>query len=362
MFNLILACSFSVGLDAKISADGNIGTDSLLRPLLKSLGKTGELGQKGLRYAERLYTSSDDAFKIFNFEVELARRSKAYSKAGIKKTAEELDQEVAEIVKNTMPNYARVGEFVRASRMLPFGNFMSFPSEIFRTGTGIAQQILRDLRDPITGSLNPFTSTNIMKGTAMKRLVGSTITLGALPYGVTEGSKAIFGVSDEEAKAASDFVAPWAKDSQKIFMKNPDTDELYFIDWSKMNSYDTLQRPFATLLRNLQEGVDQEKPLMDGFIKGVAEAAGNIASPFVDPSIYTQAFLDVTIRGGMGYFTGGRPNVWMGGTFSNDGIGIQNANVSLCAHFQLPNVFAQHARSFAGDGGNGTGQRHFAVL
>jgi hypothetical protein len=65
-----------------------------------------------------------------------------------------------------------------------------------------------------------------------------------------------------------------------------------------MNSYDTLQRPFATLLRNLQEGVDQEKPLMDGFIKGIAEAAGNIASPFVDPSIYTQAFLDVTVRGG----------------------------------------------------------------
>ena len=284
--------------DAKISADGNIGTDSLLRPLLKSLGKTGELGQKGLRYAERLYTSSDDAFKIFNFEVELARRSRAYSNAGIKKTAEELDQEVAEIVKNTMPNYARVGEFVRTSRMLPFGNFMSFPSEIFRTGTGIAQQILRDLRDPITGSLNPFTSTNIMKGTAMKRLVGSTITLGALPYGVTEGSKAIFGVSDEEAKAASDFVAPWAKDSQKIFMRNPDTDELYFIDWSKMNSYDTLQRPFATLLRNLQSGVDQEKPLMDGFIKGIAEAAGNIASPFVDPSIYTEAFMDIISRRG----------------------------------------------------------------
>jgi hypothetical protein len=81
-------------------------------------------------------------------------------------------------------------------------------------------------------------------------------------------------------------------------MRNPDTNELYFIDWSKMNSYDTLQRPFATLLRNLQSGVDQEKPLMTGFIKGIAEAAGNIASPFVDPSIYTEAFLDVTARGG----------------------------------------------------------------
>jgi hypothetical protein len=81
-------------------------------------------------------------------------------------------------------------------------------------------------------------------------------------------------------------------------MRNPDTNELYFIDWSKMNSYDTLQRPFATLLRNIQSGVDQEKPLMDGFIKGIAEAAGNIASPFVDPSIYTEAFMDIISRRG----------------------------------------------------------------
>lgn len=43
------------------------------------------------------------------------------------------------------------------------------------------------------------------------------------------------------------------------------------------------------------------------------------------------ALQTVTFRGGAGYFTGGRPNVWMGGTFSNNGIGIQNANVPLSA-------------------------------
>ena len=284
--------------DTKLSSDGNLGTDSLFKPLINSLGKTGELVKKGLDIAQKTYVGSDDVIKIFNFEVEVARRGRAYLKAGIKKTTDELEKEAAEIVKNTTPNYARVGELVRLARISPMGNFMSFPSEIFRSGTGIAQQILKDLRDPITGSLNPITSTNIMKDVAMRRLMGSAITFSVLPYGIIEGSKAIAGVSDEEAKAASDFVAPWAKDSQKIFMRNPETNELYFIDWSKMNSYDTLQRPFATLLRNIQSGVDQEKPLMTGFIKGIAEAAGNIASPFVDPSIYTEAFLDVTARGG----------------------------------------------------------------
>ena len=284
--------------DTRLSANGNLGTDSLLDPLVKSLGKTGQLAKKGLQFAERVYTTSDDVIKIFNFEVEVARRGAAYTKAGIKKTTEELEKEAAEIVKNTVQNYSRVGQFVRLSRGLPFGNFMSFPSEIFRTGVGIAEQIIKDLRDPITGSINPITSTNIMKGIAMKRLIGSTTALAALPYGLTEGAKTIFGVSDEEAKAASDFVAPWAKDSQKIFMRNSETGELYYVDWSKMNSYDTLQRPFATLLRNIQEGVDIEKPLLDGFIKGVVEASANISSPFVEPSIWTEAFLDITARGG----------------------------------------------------------------
>ena len=94
------------------------------------------------------------------------------------------------------------------------------------------------------------------------------------------------------------FVPPWAKDSMKIFMRNSETGELYFQDYSKTNVYDTLSRPFATLLRNIQEGVDQEKPLLDGFVRGIAQAAGGISSPFVEPSIWTEAFMDIFSRGG----------------------------------------------------------------
>jgi hypothetical protein len=284
--------------DVKLSPNGNIGTDSYLTPLVKSLGKAGQLAKKGLNVFDTAYVTSDNFIKIFNFEVEVARRGRAYAKAGTKKTIDELEEEAAEIVKNTVQNYSRVGEYVKLSRGLPVGNFMSFPSEIFRTGVGIAQQILKDLKDPITGSINPITSTNIMKGIAMKRLIGSTTALGVIPYAVIDGINTINGVSDEEAKAASDFVAPWSKDSRKVFMRNPETGELYYQDYSKMNVYDTLQRPFATLLRNIQEGVDKEKPLMDGFIKGIVEASSNIASPFVEPSIWSEAFADVTFRGG----------------------------------------------------------------
>ena len=283
--------------DARIIG-GNINTDSVFDPLMKSLGVAGKKLREGARFFESTYVAGDDFFKIFNFEVELARRSKAYAKAGINKTVDELEKEAAEIVKNTVSSYNRVGQLVRIARVSPFGNFMSFPSEIFRTGAGIAEQIIKDLKDPITGSINPITSTNIMKNIAMKRLIGSATATVALPLGVVEGSKAIFGVSDEEARAASNYVAPWAKDSLKAYFKDPETGKLSFFDFSKFFVYDTLSKPFVIMLNRMQQGVDKGEPLLTGFFQGIAEAAGQTASPFIDPSIYTEAFLDVSFRGG----------------------------------------------------------------
>ena len=41
-----------------------------------------------------------------------------------------------------------------------------------------------------------------------------------------------------------------------------------------------------------------KKSLMTGFIRGIAEAAGETSSPFVDPAIFTEAFMDIYSRGG----------------------------------------------------------------
>ena len=41
-------------------------------------------------------------------------------------------KEVANIVRNTVPNYGYIGPFGQGSRRLPFGNFVSFPIEVTR--------------------------------------------------------------------------------------------------------------------------------------------------------------------------------------------------------------------------------------
>src|SRR5210317_2385423 len=279
--------------------EGNIATDSVLKPLINSLGKKTSRGiKKTGKFMQDLYVAEDDFWKIMNYETQLVQRGDKYAKAGIKIPKDQLEKEVAEIVQDTIPNYAKVGEFVRAARMSPFGNFMSWPSEVYRTGFGIFEQIVKDLRDPVTRSLNPITSKNPMKSLGMKRLIGMSTAMAAIPYGLIKGSQAIFGVSNEEADAANDFVAPWAEDSQKIYMRDPETDELYYINWSQNNVYDTLTRPFQSVLRNIQQGIEDEEVLLQGFMRGIAEAAGQTASPFISESIYTEAFADIMLRGG----------------------------------------------------------------
>jgi len=289
--------------DAKIFESGNIATDSVLKPMARALGRVGEGALRKARKAGQVmqdaYIAEDDFWKITMYETEKLRRADAYKKAGIKVTPQALKEEAADIVRNTIPNYAYVGDFVRTMRVTPFGNFMSWPSEVFRTSGGIFEQILKDIRDPVTGSLNYFKSTNPMKGIGLSRAAGATAAFTVIPYGIVQGSKAIFGVSDKEATAARDLgVAPWSKNSQLIFVKDPDTGELFYSDWSHNNVYDTVSRPFTTVLQSIQQGIEDEEVLAKGFYEGLVEAMAETANPFIGESIFTEAIGDIVARGG----------------------------------------------------------------
>ena len=289
--------------DAKIFESGNIATDSVLKPMARALGRVGEGTLRKVRKAgqvmQDLYVAEDDFWKITMYETEKLRRADAYRKAGIKVTSQQLKEEAADIVRNTIPNYAYVGDFVRTMRVTPFGNFMSWPSEVFRTSGGIFEQILKDIRDPVTGSLNYFTSKNPMKNIGLARAAGAAAAFTVIPYGIVQGSKAIFGVSEEEALAARELgVAPWSKRSQLIFVKDPKTGQLFYSDWSHNNVYDTVSRPFTTVLQNIQRGIEDEEVLAKGFYKGLAEAMAETANPFIGESIFTEAIGDIVARRG----------------------------------------------------------------
>jgi len=222
----------------------------------------------------------------------------------------ELKQKAADIVKNTVPNYAYVGSAVKTSRVLPIGNFMSFPSEMIRTTAGIGKQALSELRHsrPTRGSnigpmvfdieANAFVKNdNPMYATGMKRIAGMTTALTAVPIGLTEGMKALYDVTEDEMSALRQFVPEWSKNSTLLPMRDDDG-TLRYIDFSHSNVYDVIGRPFRTLLNNVLRAQESEDVLLRGFRDGIVEASGEIMNPFISESIWTEAMTDIVVRNG----------------------------------------------------------------
>jgi len=289
---------------------GVISTDTILRPMLTKLKKLGN-------FFQGKYVAEDDTWKITNYVVELDRLKKAAIRKGVDindaTTLRGLKQDAANIVKNTVPNYAYVGSAVKTARILPIGNFMSFPSEIIRTTTNIAEQGLKEMRhvpaagEKIIGSnITPYVNiegkglvknNNEMYGTGFKRLSGMAFTLGAVPVIATEGAKAIYDVSEEEIQALRQFVPDWSKNSTLIPIKTDDG-ELRYIDFSHSNAYDVIARPYRTLVNNIIAGQQNDETLLSSFVDGVSEASGEIMNPFISESIWTEATADIIVRGG----------------------------------------------------------------
>ena len=291
--------------------------DSGLKPMMNTLKKLfGKFqGQ---------YIAEDDFFKILNYAGEFGRIKNVYKKVGLKEGDEVIDylgrtkrlnddfikKEAAAIVKNTVPNYEYVGQYVKLARRLPFGNFMSFPSEMIRTSSNVAAQAVKEMKHskPTRGSNilpvvyelgkgfvkndNPFYSVGF------KRAAGMATTLTVFPTAAVEGAKALYNVSEEEIQAMRQFVPEWSKNSTLLPTRDEDTGELYYTDISHSLAYDVIARPFRTLVLNVQEGQMDGDTLLSSFAKGMDDAAAEIASPFIDESIWTEASADITFRGG----------------------------------------------------------------
>jgi len=272
-----------------------------LRLLLKPLSKLKSVSQD-------LYTAEDDFWKIYSWAVEKSRIEKAFQKSGvvrgqffkrngkdIKLTDDFLEEEAADIIRNNIPNYDYVSDFVQATRKLPLGNFVSFPAEIARTGVNIVRRALREINETIT--LPDGTVITPFKGIGYTRLFGFTTTVAAVPLGTAAAFQALYDVTDEEREAIRRFAAQWSKNSTLLPIKDEDGNFKY-VDFSHANAYDTLLRPLQSVVNAVQDGRTDNDGIMDDFSKGVLTAMSEFAQPFISESIWTEAVTDLLVRGG----------------------------------------------------------------
>ena len=288
--------------------------DTVLNPMLAKLKKVGA-------FFQGKYVAEDDTFKIASYVMEKAKLKSRYAKRKIDVTDAVLNREAANVVKNTVPNYAFVGSAVRTARLLPVGNFMSFPSEMIRTTTNIAELGLNEMRHipaagvRVKGSNLGLTVTEILEdgteqvvknnaldsgayGDGIKRLLGLATFTTAAPVALTEGAKALYNISQDELDALRRFVPEWSKNSTLIPIRDDDG-ELRYIDFSHSNAYDVIARPLRTVLNNIQDGQMNDQQVLASFVNGINEAGAEIMNPFISESIWTEAAGDLTVRGGV---------------------------------------------------------------
>ena len=291
----------------------NVNSDYGLSKLINRFKKI----KKG---AEDYYAAEDDFWKIFTFLGEKSRIKNAYRKSGLSlgqeftdmngvkrlfndKTLNELS---ADLVRNNVPNYSYVSDFVKGLRKFPLGNFVAFPAEIMRTGVNIVDTALKEINYSVV--INGQT-VKPLAGRGRQRLMGMAITTAAIPLGTIAAMETIYDITKDETAAMRRYVADWSKNSVLIPFKNEEGNMSY-VDFSRLNAYDTLTRPIQTVLNKVEQGQADEDGIMDDFILGLIESTKEALTPFVSESIWTEALQDVApILGRNGTDSEGR-RVW----------------------------------------------------
>ena len=272
-----------------ISFGETINSDKFLRLMLRPLSKIKKV-------SEDLYTAEDDFWKITSWAMEKQRLGNAYAKVGINKTVKELEEEAADIVRNNIPNYDYVGDFIKGLRRLPFGNFVSFPAEILRTSTNIVRRALDEITLEVKNDKGELVKP--LAGIGYQRLIGMGTTSIAVPTAVVESAKLIYDVVDEELEAMRRYVPNWSKNSTLVPIRDKETGKLKYIDFSHANAYDVIYKPIQSVINAISEGRNDKDGIMDDFMKGLITASSEIGKPFVEESIWVAAITDLFVREG----------------------------------------------------------------
>ena len=247
--------------------------------------------------AQDMYTAEDDLFRVYNFLAEAHKLDTAFEtaiKKGIKDingkvvtratkpTDLEIMKEAAQVVRETVPNYAYVSDFVKGVRRSPLGSFAAFPAEIYRTGANTTVRALKEIKDPVR------------KQIGYNSLVGQAFTYATLPPLLVETFRGLYGITRDQLSAIREVLPTWSEDN--TILPVYEDGKYKYIDFSHGFFYDTMIQPVQTTLAGVQRNPDA--PLVPQLMDGLIKSTGKVFEPFVSESIWIGVVLDLYSRGG----------------------------------------------------------------
>lgn len=267
---------------AKLQKKRNNSMDRGIKKLANK-GKTGL--QKGASFAQKLYQSEDDFFKVVAFQIERERYAEALHKKEFKDLNQEQKEEVlgkiTEIVKNILPNYSRLGDLAKLTRLLPVAaTFISFELESYRTAWNTVALAMKEIKDPKTRSIG------------VKRLSALSVTNASKYAGISVfGSAVVAGLKgrddDEENwleskyKYARDYVYPWSKNSQIVVLEVSDG-KMAYLDLSASD-------PQGSMYELINSAM-----LSDSPSEALINSAEQLMSPYLSSDILLSSLTEIS--------------------------------------------------------------------
>ena len=257
--------------------------DTLLNRL-KEFEYGGQTLKAGIEGATNVYMATDDFFKMNAFQNELKTLQEAWHQVDINI----LHQEAARKIKNVFPNYDRVPPGIKTARILPFGNFVSFPAEMWRT----SYHIIKESASEISSS-NP-----VIQARGRARLTGFVGSQGFWQMAVP-ASAITYGLSEREQEAIQGVTeTPWNQGSTRNIIRVGD--KFYTHDTTNYNAYNTVSSPFLEFYDEIYSGALRGEELDKILIDAGTTFATNILKPYVDESMLLEATQDTAFALGLG--------------------------------------------------------------
>ena len=215
------------------------------------------------------------------------------SLTGTRKTFDDaLDEASAYLLRNTYPTYSKVPPIIQSLRVLPLGNFVSFPAEILRTGANTMFIGLREMSH----------SNPAIRQMGIRRMIGAIMTSYGLGKGITELTQVLTNSTSAQWDAYKRSAAsPWNKNSNLLAIQGWKNGESKAVNFSYFSPYDSLWAPFSAAMSKA-ESQNLNPQETEAFVMEMMFSEDGpvftFLSPFVSEPLGYDRFIDVTTRAG----------------------------------------------------------------
>jgi hypothetical protein len=262
-------------------------TDNMLDRVRGS--KVGKGVKKFGEKAQEAYQYEDDMFKIVAYEKEKLNYSKilfdgkSYNQldAAQKSTVNEY---VAEIIKNILPNYGRIGGFGKFLKAVPIaGTFISFQLEAYRTAYNTVALAMQEIKGDIPGISE--TGKKLAQKRGVMRLM-SIVGFQAFKYGLMSllGIPLIPGDDDDEdglSEKIRTLLPFWDTNSDISVREVKPNGNFTYVSISASDPYGSIFKVVNATKNFTKTG------------EGFSEIFGELAGPFISEEILLNTLTNI---------------------------------------------------------------------